>query len=199
MSDYRVVGAVDQTLTSLLWSHMQFDSEITSILSSEQRLVLDAPSTLIKEADPVTDALSVYLYRVVEDAEMKNRPFERLNGQRLRYPPLALDLFYLITPVTNHVDNDHKILGKAMQIFYDNGVIKGSLLKGILENTTSEIRVTLNALTMEDLSKLWSAFMRPLRLCVSYQVKAVYIDSERELSSEQVRRKRLEFTQLGGA
>jgi hypothetical protein len=51
-------------------------------------------------------------------------------------------------------------------------------------------------MSLEDMTKLWSAFMRSLRLSVSYEVKVVFIDSERETAGEQVRRKRLNFEQL---
>ena len=40
--------------------------------------------------------------------------------------------------------NAHKLLGKVMQIFYDHPIIKGTNLKGILQNTAEEIRIILN-------------------------------------------------------
>ena len=196
MSDYRVVGAVDETFRMLLWSQMQFDSEISSILTTEQRITFEPPFKIIRDTDPVQDSLSIFLYRIVEDGELRNRPPRGNNGS-LRYPPLPLDLFYLITPLTNTTENDHKVLSKALQILYDNAIVRGSALQGVLQDTAEELRVILNPMSMEDMSKLWSAFMRPLRLAVSYEVKVVYIDSERETSVEEVRRKRFEFSQMG--
>jgi hypothetical protein len=102
----------------------------------------------------------------------------------------------LITPLTNTTDNDHRLLSKAMHILYDNAIIRGSQLQGVLTDTAEELRVILNPMSLEDMTKLWSAFMRSLRLSVSYEVKVVFIDSERETASEQVRRKRLNFEQL---
>lgn len=198
MSDYRVVGAVDETLRALLWSQMQFDSEITSIIAGEQQITFEPPFRVIADTDPVADSLSVFLYRVVENGDMKNRPLQRVNGSRLRYPPLALNLYYLVTPLTNTADNDHRLLSKAMHILYDNAIVRDPLLEGVLRNTAEELRIIFNPMSMEDQSKLWSAFMRPLRLSVSYEVKVIYVDSEREIAGEQVRRKRLELTQLPG-
>jgi hypothetical protein len=79
-----------------------------------------------------------------------------------------------------------------MQIFYDNAILKGSALQDILKDTAEELRVIFNPVSMEDINKLWSAFMRPYRLAVSYEVKVIYIDSERETGGERVLRKRLE-------
>jgi hypothetical protein len=196
MSDYKVVSAVDETLRALLWAQMQYDSEIVSMLQTEQRIKLDAPFLLIENDVPGEDALSVFLYRVLENGDLRNRPVEQISSSMVRYPPLSLNLFYLITPLTKIAGNDHRLLTKAMQIFYDNAILKGAQLQGVLQDSTEELRISLHPLSLEDISKLWSAFMRPLRLCVSYEVKVVYIDSEREIAGEQVRSKRMQYSQI---
>jgi hypothetical protein len=200
MSDYNVIHAVSETLKQLLWSSMQHDAVITSIIgATDFRISFDPPNKLVKEDNPDSDCLSLYLYRVVENGEMKNRPPEPRDSHTLRNPPLSLNLFYLVTPLTDSADKDHKLLGKTMQIFYDNALVKGEALKGILENTAEELRLILNPISMEDITKLWSAFLRPYRLSVCYEVKVIHIDSERETEGERVRRKRLEFTQYESA
>lgn len=200
MSEYKVIDGVDETLRTLLWSRMEFDSEINAaILSSDQRISFDPPFKLVKDTDPEQNYLSLYLYRVAENGDMKNRPLEPKDPSLLRYPPLSLNLFYLVTPLTNSTKNDHKLLGKTMQVFYDNAIVKGPALQGVLQGTTEELRIILNPVSMEDITKLWSAFMRSYRLSVSYEVKVIYIDSERETEAELVRRKRIEYMQATGA
>lgn len=198
MSDYRVVGDVDETLRRLLWSHMQFDAEITNVIATEQQITLEPPYKLVTDMNPDEDSLSLYLYRVSENADMKNRPLQRVADALLRQPPLSLNFYYLLTPITNLAENDHRLLSKAMQIFYDNAVLKGAQLEGALRTNAEELRIILNPMTLEDLNRLWSAFLRPMRLSVCYEVKVIYIDSERELSSADVLRKRLELTQKNG-
>lgn len=198
MSDYRVVGDVDETLRRLLWSHMQFDAEITSVLSTEQQITLEPPYRLVNDGDPDEDSLSLYLYRVSENADMKNRPLQRIGDAQLRQTPLSLNFYYLLTPITNSTENDHRLLSKAMLIFYDNAILKGAQLEGSLRTNAEELRIILNPMTLEDLNRLWSAFLRPMRLSVCYEVKVIYIDSERELTSAEVLRKRLELTQKNG-
>jgi hypothetical protein len=196
MSDYTVVGAVDETLRTLLWSQFETDSEISSIITSEQQITNEPPFKLIKNTDPDEDTLSIFLYRVAENGELKNRQLQPINSNSLRYPPLCLNLYYLITPLTNSTENDHKLLGKTMQVIYDNSTLQGSALKGVLQNSAEELRLILNPLSLEDHSKLWTAFMRPLRLSLSYEVKIVFIDSQREVAGEPVLNKKVEFSQF---
>lgn len=198
MSHYPVLRDVAATLRDLLWADMQADNTITQIIPNQQRITFDLPSRLVRDDQAQEDRLSIYLYRVCEDADMKNRPPQpdRLAPNQLRYPPLSLDLFYLITPLSGSAENDHLLLAKTMQVFYDNGCVQGSALRGLLRNNTEELRIILNPISVEDLAKLWSAFLRPYRLSVSYEVKVVYVDSLRQESGERVRRKRLEFREF---
>lgn len=196
MSDYKVLNAVDETLRAMLWSGMQSDSEMSSILATEQDISLEPPFTLIDNEKPKVSGLSVYLYRVTENGEVKNRPLEQLTPSLLRFPPLPLNLFYLVTPLTMSAENDHRLLSRVMQILHGNSIVKGSQLRGVLQGSAEELRVTLNPLSLEDSNKLWTSFMRPMRLSASYEVKVVYIDSERETAGEQVRSKRLAYTQF---
>jgi hypothetical protein len=197
MSSYQVIGAVDLTLRDLLWSEMKSDSVITGILTTETQITLEPPSKLVKDTEPESNALSLYLYRVAENPEMKNRPLEVADAHRQVYPPLALNLYYLITPVTNSTDNDHTVLGKALQILYRYSILNGSLLKGVLAGTDLQLKIILNPISLDELSNLWSAFLRPYRLSVSYEVKVVFIDSERETSGERILERRLKVGPIG--
>jgi hypothetical protein len=197
MSDYKVIGAVNETLKSLLWSRFKNDSGILSLLSSEDQISLEPPFKLVNDRNEVDRSyLSIYLYRIVENGDMKNRPLELRDESLVNYPPLSLNLFYLVTPLTNSADNDHRLLAKTMQILYDNSILKETALQGILANTKEELRVILNPISLEDITRIWSGFMRPYQLSVSYEVKVIYIDSERQKEAESIRRKRLKFAQI---
>jgi hypothetical protein len=199
MSGYAVIKDVGETLRELLKAGMRGDSVLAPIIDIETLVTLEGPPSLIKDTQPEVNHLSVFLYRVIEDGDMKNRRPERVDANMLKPPPLSLDLFYLLTPLTSKPENDHLLLGKAMQILYDNCVVKGSSLQGVLGDTAEELRIILNPISIEDISKIWSAFMRPYHLSVSYEVKVVYVDSQGEQAGEPVRRKELEFEQYSSA
>jgi hypothetical protein len=195
MSQYQVINAVGRTLKGVLWSEMQSDITITPGLITEQNIVFEPPYKFISESGFETNQISIFLYRVLENSEMRNRKPELKNGKALHCPPLFLNLFYLVTPLTNSAENNHFLLGKAMRIFHDNGIVKGASLADVLANTTEELRVILNPISMEDMTKLWSSFMRPYHLSATYEVKVIAIDSERTIETELVLRKRIEYTQ----
>ncbi|MEB3216059.1 MAG: DUF4255 domain-containing protein [Nostocales cyanobacterium 94392] len=201
MSDYKVINAVDETLRNLLWQEMRIDPSISSILGStdDTRISFEPPFKLIQDTEPDNDYLSLFLYRIVENADMKNRPQELVNGSSLAYPPLCLNLFYLITPLNtslNGTENGHKLLSKTMQIFYDNSIIKGDALQGEGDEKPEELRIIFNPISMEDITNIWSGFMRPYHLSVSYEVKVIYIDSKRERETELVRRKQIQYQKI---
>jgi hypothetical protein len=196
MSDYNVLAAVDDTLSTLLWSNMQHDSVIRAIIPSDDRITRESPYVLLEDEADEENYLSNFLYRIIEDGNMKNRPLQPRTVGLLEYPPLSLDLFYLMTPLTNSDENNHRLLGKAMQVFYDHAIVQGPALQGVLRDTAEELRIILNPLTLEDMMRLWGGLMTAYRLSVAYEVKVIYIDSERETEAERVRRKRLEFRQF---
>jgi Pvc16 N-terminal domain len=195
MSQYQVINSVGKTLKDVLWSEMRADVEISSLIA-EDRIVFDNPHTLVGDAEPAQSKLSIFLYRILENSDMKNRDIESRNGNSTPRQPLFLNLFYLITPLANNAENNHHLLGKLMQILHDRCILKGALLKGVLEATDKELRVIFHPISMEDMTKLWSGFMRPYHLSIVYEVKVVTIDSERVIETEPVLRKRLEYTQL---
>jgi uncharacterized protein YhhL (DUF1145 family) len=195
MSQYQVINSVGKTLKDVLWSEMRSDVEISSLIA-EDRIVFDNPHTLVGDTEPAQSKLSIFLYRVLENSDMKNRDLDSKRNGSKPHQPLFLNLFYLVTPLANNAENNYHLLGKLMQIMHDRCILKGSLLKGVLEATDQELRVIFHPISMEDMTKLWSGFMRPYHLSIVYEVKVVTIDSERFIETEPVLRKRLEYTQL---
>lgn len=136
------------------------------------------------------DGLNIYLYRVVENPYFKNRDWvgDR-NNSGLPYPPLALNLLYLLTPYTKKVEDtdeavSHQILGDAMQILHENPVLNDihdgtfdadrDLEKDLL-NSFEKVKITLFPISMDEMSKIWSASGKPYRLSVIYEVSLVQI------------------------
>ena len=68
--------------------------------------------------------LSLWLYHVCEDEHVKNAPAVRSPTATFRMTPLALDLYYLLTPFATSGEADHLLLGKAMQTFHDTATAR---------------------------------------------------------------------------
>jgi hypothetical protein len=54
--------------------------------------------------------LSLFLYQVAENVHMRNRNLEAPDPERLVYPPVILDLYYLLTPYAQEREDEFDIL-----------------------------------------------------------------------------------------
>jgi hypothetical protein len=136
--------------------------------------------------------LSVFLYQVRENMHMRNQEMQQIDTAHLRNPPLPLELYYMLTahPTTGIQDRtertaeEHRILGKAIQILYDNT---------LLFISDYELRITLNTMSLDDMTKIWTTFQsKSYRPSACYLVTPVYIDSTHEESIKRVERKETE-------
>ena len=195
MSDYTAIADVGETLKKLLWDNIKEDNTAKSIIESEDQITLSSP----EETEP-SKKLSLFLYQITENVYLKNQEMQIVNSTELKYPPLSLNLFYLVTPHTKKGENDHIILGKVMQIFYDNSILRGSVLQGSLADSREELKLILNPLSTEELNKIWTVMSKskPYKLSVCYEVTPVKIESMRERKVKRVIERELEKYQLGG-
>jgi len=195
MSDFTVIGDIGETLKKLLeddpWTGISPTPEITFKSPKE-----------IKDDGGSTNKVSIFLYQILENPYLKNEEPQRIDDTHLQSPPLSLDLLYLVTPYSDDKTQEKYILGKVMQIFFDNAVLTGTVLQGALSGTDEEIKLIFNPISLDDLNKIWSAFQEvAYRLSVSYLVTPIRIDSTREIGMQRVVSKEMGYyyaTQKGG-
>ncbi|MDX1413891.1 MAG: DUF4255 domain-containing protein [Candidatus Promineifilaceae bacterium] len=180
MSSYKVIARTSTILRQILWQSFAQDNEIRSLVPTQAAIVLLNPTQTALDS---ANRLSLWLYRVHENEFMKNRPMLRAtngNGnpqkEAQQFPPLALDLHFLVTPFGPSGQADHLILGKTMQLMYDNAVL---LVRDVADGIVEELRLILCPLKLEELTRIWESLREPYRLSVCYQVKVTRIDSER--------------------
>jgi len=130
---------------------------------------------LCSPADRGDLRLTIYLYSIRENGESRNTG---VSGPQA----LSLSLYYLLTAYStgdlkSRAFDEYCILGRAMQIINGNSIMKNSVLQGTLAENNEEIRITLNHLTPDEMSKIWSFSNLPLKPSVSYMVWPVKIDS----------------------
>jgi hypothetical protein len=185
---------VGQTLIDLL------REQLNDLVNDAQEIALISP----EEAKNTDIRLALFLYSIVEVPELKNQGELYLSSSQTQYPPLAVNLYYLLTAfspgggqtLTNRTLEAHRLLGAAMRVFYDNGILTGTKLKGNLKKE-DELRVTLQPITVEDLTRIWGVFPdSPYRTSVSYLVTPVAIDSERRTSTRRVTVYQSDYDQL---
>jgi hypothetical protein len=99
---------------------------------------------------------------------MTNIPITEQN--KANRSPVYLTLHYLVTPNTQSTESDHTFLGKIIQIFASNAVLRDSILN-------NNLRLSLDSPTIEELSDVWSIIGTPYRLSAFYSVSPVAIDA----------------------
>jgi len=126
--------------------------------------------------------LSVWLYRVVRDeARLNDAPQVRpLPGGRVEIipAPLPLRLHYLITPLSDDSpETEQRILGRVLQLLHSVPILSGAALRGDLAGSDTEVHARLEALSLDEIARVWEALEGSYQLSVSYEVSLARIDS----------------------
>jgi hypothetical protein len=193
MSDYSVIAELGDSLLSVLFSELNADSQISGLIDSEDRISLESPADLENNNSV---RLSMYLYRILENPYMKNSFPVDGTGGKLRKAPLTLDLYYLLTPLVGTPREQMIVLGKTMQVLYDRPILEGMDLSGSLGTTGEAIRLVLNPVSLEELTRVWQALEIPYRLSVCYLARVIILDSEQEQFGQPVVSRRITYGTL---
>lgn len=193
MAGDSAIADVGQTLVEILRSEM-------TLLDTDE-VSLASPASV---GDGNDARLTLYLYRVTENGDLKNARRQEENGE-FREPPLALDLYYLLTAhpatggndETDRTSEQHAILGQAMQVLHDNAILRGTELVGSLANdpddphdVEEEVRIAVTPTeqpSFDALVSLWGTFPDlAYQPSLSYLVSPVEIDSLRTTTVRRV-------------
>lgn len=174
MSSFRVLAVVSEGLRRLLWNSISVDPVTLPLVGTEDAIVFLNPTVTAQDS---ARRLSLWLYHVCEDEHAKNVPPVTLADGSIRMTPLALDLYYLLTPFATTGEADHLLLGRAMQTFHDTATAR--VVDAAAMDVNEELRITLFRRSLDEISQVWQALREPYRLSVCYQVKVTHVDSER--------------------
>ena len=140
---------------------------------------LTAPfASLISTASPAApgsgngqkSGLSFWPYRVERDEFVSDPSLVPIGATLLGIPPLMLDVWYLVTPMTGSGDSDQLLLEKTLSYIYDAGPIPLG---------TDNPIVTFETPGADELFRLWSALDIPYALSCVFTARHVSIDSLR--------------------
>jgi Pvc16 N-terminal domain len=175
LSDYTSIADVGSSLMSVIRSEMLLDPSLSAKFTSADSITLDPPTD---DAGGLgSAALSIYLYRILEDPYLKNQPQVIGRGGLPVRSPLCLDLYYLMTPLLADTRDQHIVLGKLMQILYDRPTLEGADLIGGLAGSNDRIRAVFNPVSLEESARVWQALETAYRLSVCYTLRVTMISS----------------------
>lgn len=182
---YTALRASSRTVAKFIESRFQADPLLSGFFGGGMVVSLATPQEMNEKP---AEGLSVWLYRIIRDDQRLNDPPVRISPTELRPPPLPVRLHYLMTPVTNEQTGDPEteqlILGKVLQLFHSHPVLAGADLQAEFAGTQVELRVRLEPLMLEEITRVWEALDGSYQLSVSYEVSVVNIMPE--LEPEQV-------------
>jgi hypothetical protein len=203
MSDYLAVGGVSAVLKALLNTGLSEGGPAT-VLVSPPGITNKAPDLIVTGPDEPAQ-LNLFMYYASINPALRNIGLPSMNssGAQLSNPPLAINLHYLVTAYGANQFDPEILLAFAMQVFHNTPVVPRDVIQSALSALASgspsneqqlisastlasqieHIRITPEALTTEEIYRLWTAFQTSYRPTTSYQVSVVVIQNTASFQS----------------
>jgi hypothetical protein len=183
MSDALALAAVTATLRRLL------RTKVGQSVNGRQVDVTTINPARLPTANGNDDhvILNLFLYQMLPNAAWRNQHLPGAKPGPTVLAPLALDLYYLLTAYTAGDElafESQQVLGLALTALHDTPILGAQSVKlndpGPAEDLLGErVRITPMPLSVDDISKLWSAFQAPYLTSAAFQVSVVLIQSGR--------------------
>jgi hypothetical protein len=186
MSNALAIAAVTATLRSLI---------IRGVPDLPNGNVTTKALDKARSAGASPNQINIFLYQILPNAGWRNMDLARqVRPGETGQPPLALNLYYLITAFGQDDDETlaHQWLGRAMSVLHDHSLLGASEIKDAttqlfptsdLDVQTERLRIALQPMPMEEMSRLWTALQGQYRLSAAYEVTVVLIESTRQVSA----------------
>jgi hypothetical protein len=204
MSTALAIAAVTAVLKDLLNNGL-IDHNVSAGVGEVTVSALPPDRIDASDEDLKKSRLNLFLYQVTPNPGWRNvgLPARNGRGERIDNPPLALDLYYLLTAYGAEEFHAEILLGYAMQLLHETPVLPRDAIRTALAPPTpvvgggglppalqalftsdlaeqvEQIKITPQIMNTEELSKLWPAFQARYRPTAIYQISVVLIDSRR--------------------
>jgi hypothetical protein len=198
MSTSLAIAAVSAVLQGMLQSRLASDP-VASVMGTVTVSVLPPDRvSLVGANDP--NQVNLFLHQVSLNSAWRNVDLPSRgagDGRASAAPPLVLDLHYLIMVFGASPFYSEILLGECMLALHEQPVLTRAVIERTLAPTVPSsgppallaqsgladqiecICITPFTISIEDVSRLWSATQAPYRTTVAYQVTTVVIESRR--------------------
>jgi len=130
---------------------------------------------------PMEEGVSVFLYRVYQNGNMRTPQGRILPDGRRQATKLPLDLHFLLTAWAKKASLQHQIAGWMMRVMEDNAIIPASVLNAYQPNVfrpDEEVEIAFTELSVEDMFHVWEVMINHVyQLSVPYQARVLEIES----------------------
>lgn len=204
MSNALAIASVTRLLQDLL-NDTLVNGDITGDIGTDVVVSALPPDRALEAGgENAPSRLNLFLHRVATNAALANTdlPTRDARSGLMRRPRLALDLHYLLTAYAEQELHGEILLGYAMEMFHETpvlarnrvraalqGNVNGGILPPAFQNTDPArladqielIRITPEPFSIDDMSKVWTAFQTHYRTSVGYMVSVVLIEREQPI------------------
>ena len=205
MSSALAIAAVTAVLKDLL-NNGVIANDLASLAGNPVR-VTSKPPDVVLSGQQEEPGLNIYLYHLTPNQGWRNvgLPSHNGDGARVANAPLGLDLHYLLMAYGRDEYQAEILMGYAMQLMHETPVLTRQAIRASLSAIPSQqvsgsilpaafqalaaadladqielVKISPETLTVEELSKLWSAFQaNHFRLTTGYQASLVLIESKK--------------------
>jgi len=175
MGGYSVISDIGNAIIQLLRQHM-----VPDIILNADAINLSSPQ------DKGDFTLCVYLYDVRESEEIRTNGFMTSGLNQQKYPPSYLSLYYMITAYSKSdvkfkAAEEHRILGRAVQILKDNPVLQSDTLEFVDGKSANGETIKIEMINMDTAEKikLWNFPNTAYKLSMFYKVTPVALESNK--------------------
>jgi hypothetical protein len=176
MATYRAISAVSDAIVHLLRSQYTPQDFDGNQLQFAVYLAKDFIS-------PMDAGISVFLYRIYPNGNLRTPPGRSGPDGRRQRPMLPLDLHFLVTAWAKDASLQHAIAAWMMRILEDTPSLPTGLLNYRFLNTFQSdetVELVLTELTTEELFRIWEVIVNnAYQISVPYVARNVRIESTR--------------------
>lgn len=194
MSTTLGIAAVTSVLQSILSNRM---AAVASVVGGSIAVSTVAPDRVDLSGSNDPNQVNIFLHRAVPNPGWANcdLPARDARARRIAATPLVLDLHYLISVYAASAFAPEILVGEIMQEFHERPVPTRAVITSALNPASppagfptelaqsglaeqvENIRITAEAVSNEEMSKLWTALQARYRMSLVYQVTTVIIDT----------------------
>jgi hypothetical protein len=197
LATWQLIESTSMTMVRLIEAHLA-----VAMPGNTVEVKLATPHSFGSLKNVGRSTISIFLYRVTENAELRNSPQRRLSDGTVRRQPLVLELSYLITtwgargqdPAGNDAAaalEEHKLLGIVLQGLYDHAEVGRAELfedptRPAVWGERDNLQVILETLPIEDLYRIWDSSELAYQLSATYRVRVLGLESSEVLRTAPV-------------
>lgn len=177
MAGFAGIAAAGKSIEMLLNACFEEEQPMPAPEKKTKAVLVRTIDFDIKDANSsiAVPALSIFLYRV-DSNKVVRAAWAAASAQDGR-SHLGLDLHYLLTPWGKNAEDEHRILGRAMQCLESTPILTGPLLhtSGGWDGGES-IQVVLEDASTEAVMRMFDSLPTDYRLSVPYIARVMRLD-----------------------